>query len=266
VSASPGQPYLSLVIPAYNEARRLGTTLRAVLSFLRGHAFDSELVLVDDGSSDGTAELATRLLAETPPARNVDARVLTYRPNAGKGHAVRTGVVATRGRFVAFADADLATPLDQINRALPYLDPPDGQPRAYDLVVGSRAVAGARIERYQPLYRRLSARLFNAIRDTLVPVSGVTDSQCGFKLFEGDLARAIFARQRVDGFMFDVETLFIAQRLGLRVLELGVPWADAGESKVRFSSGFRIVPDLLRARGLHGRLTPADRAGLVRPS
>lgn len=250
-------PYLSVVIPAYNEERRIGATLRAALAYLGGRPEATELIVVDDGSSDGTAALAQSIVDEPRDTPRLSARVISYRPNGGKGRAVRTGVLATRGRRVAFADADLSTPLEELDRALPFLDPAEGP--AYDVVVGSRAVAGARIARYQPIYRQLSARFFNLVRDGLVPVGGVTDSQCGFKLFDGALARAIFARQRVDGFMFDVETLYIANRLGLRVYELGVPWTDAPESKVRFSSGFRIVPDLLRVRALHGRLTPADR-------
>lgn len=248
------RPYLSLVIPAYNEASRIAASLASVLEYLDAHAFTSELIVVDDGSADATVAEVRRSVAEhgTTKAR---VELLSYRPNGGKGRAVRTGVLATHGRWVAFADADLATPLSAIDQALPYVD--SGE---YQVVVGSRAASGARIDRYQPLYRRLSARFFNAIRDRLVPV-GVADSQCGFKLFDGDLARAIFARQRVDGFMFDVETIYVARRLGARVLELGVPWADAGQSKVRFSSGFRIVPDLLRIRAMHGALTPADRPG-----
>ena len=126
------------------------------------------------------------------------------------------------------------------------------------MVLGSRAVEGAEVDRFQPLYRRLAARFFNLIRDTIVGMRGLKDTQCGLKAFDGDLARYIFGRQIVDGFMFDVESAFIAQRLGVSILEMGVRWADTPESKVKLSSGFRLLPDLTRIRLAHGRLSRAD--------
>jgi dolichyl-phosphate beta-glucosyltransferase len=251
-------PFLSLVIPAYNEERRLGPTLNAILAYLANRPYTSEVIVVSDGSTDGTERVARLAFAAAPAGQVIGCRFIGYMPNAGKGRAVRTGVAATLGRYVAFADADLSTPIDEIDRALGYLaSATDGGAR-YRLVIGSRAVAGARVERRQPLYRRLSARLFNVLRDGLVGIRGLQDTQCGLKVFEGDLARAIFARQRIDGFMFDPETIYIAQRLGLPILEMGVRWADSPETKVRISSALRLIPDLLRIRLLHGQLTPAD--------
>ncbi len=260
-------PYLSLVIPAFNEERRLGPTLEVVLSYLAARPYRSEVIVVSDGSTDGTERVARAAFARVSGEPRLSTRFHHYQPNAGKGKAVRTGVLMTRGRFVAFADADLSTPIEEIERALAYLDghaPPPDMPASvaagarYRIVIGSRAAVGAAIVRYQPLYRRLSAKAFNVVRDALVGIRGLHDTQCGLKVFDGETARAIFARQRIDGFMFDVETLFIAQRLGLPILELGVRWADAPESKVRLSSGLRLIPDLLRIRLLHGRLSPAD--------
>jgi dolichyl-phosphate beta-glucosyltransferase len=269
--AASEPPYLSLVIPAFNEERRLGPTLESVLSYLASRPYRSEVIVVSDGSTDGTARVTRAAFARVAGEPRLSTRFHHYSPNAGKGKAVRTGVLMTRGQFVAFTDADLSTPIEEIERALAYLEghaaPPDGsastpaaarQGGRYRIVIGSRAAAGAAIARYQPLYRRLSAKGFNVVRDALVGIHGLRDTQCGLKVFEGEIARAIFGRQRINGFMFDVETLFIAQRLGIPILELGVRWADAPESKVRLSSGLRLIPDLLRIRLLHGRLSPAD--------
>ncbi|HET7768312.1 MAG TPA: dolichyl-phosphate beta-glucosyltransferase [Chloroflexota bacterium] len=248
-------PDLSLVIPAYNEERRLGPTLEAVLAFLGERPYTSEVIVVSDGSQDGTGRVAQDAftsLGQGPDAK-VTGRFVEYHPNAGKGRAVRTGVAATRGRYVAFTDADLSTPIEEVERALEHV-----RSGAYLMVLGSRAVEGSEVDRFQPLYRRLAARFFNLVRDTITGMRQLRDTQCGLKVFHGDLARYIFSRQIVDGFMFDVETAFIAQRLGVPILELGVRWADAPESKVRFSSGFRMIPDLTRIRLAHGSLSRAD--------
>jgi dolichyl-phosphate beta-glucosyltransferase len=251
-------PDLSLVIPAYNEERRLGPTLEAVLSFLGDQPYTSEVIVVSDGSQDGTGRVARAAFAaldQSPSGASarVTGRFVEYHPNAGKGRAVRTGVAQTTGRYVAFTDADLSTPVEELERALDYV-----RRGAYQVVLGSRAAAGAEIDRRQPLYRRLSARFFNLLRDSIVGIRGLKDTQCGLKVFEGDVARFIFGRQRIDGFMFDVETAYIAQRLGLSVLEMGVRWADVPESKVKLSSGLRLLPDLTRIRLAHGGLTRAD--------
>ncbi len=261
MTAPSGQPDLSLVIPAYNEERRLGPTLEAVLAFLGDQPYTSEVIVVSDGSRDGTRRVAEAAFAalDQSPAAKVTGRFVEYHPNAGKGRAVRTGVAHTTGRFVAFTDADLSTPIDEMERALDYV-----RRGAYDVALGSRAAEGAEIAQRQPLYRRLSARFFNVLRDSIVGIRGLKDTQCGLKVFDGDVARFIFARQRIDGFMFDVETAYIAQRLELRVLELGVRWADAPDSKVKLTSGFRLLPDLTRIRLAHGGLSRADLPAAVR--
>ena len=267
--SSMQSPHLSLVIPAYNEERRLGPTLEAVLVYLTTRPYPSEVIVVSDGSTDRTEAVAQQAFAQTPEGGPVAARFIGYAPNAGKGRAIRTGVSATHGRFVAFVDADLSTPVKEIDRALDVLAGAAVTERgaasspAYRIVIGSRAAPGATVTRHQPLYRRLSARLFNVLRDGLTGIRELQDTQCGLKVFDGPLARAIFARQRINGFMFDVETMFIAQHLGVPIYELGVQWADAPESKVRFSSGLRLVPDLLRIRWLHGGLSPRHLASLT---
>jgi dolichyl-phosphate beta-glucosyltransferase len=250
-------PFLSLVVPAYNEERRLGPTLARILDYLAARPYASEVIVVSDGSTDGTAQVAREALERADLPANVQGRFVEYQPNGGKGKAVRTGVYATTGQVVAFTDADLSTPIEEVDRALAYLSSGETRGR-YRLVIGSRAADGAMVEKFQPLYRRASARFFNLLRDGIVGIRGLRDTQCGLKVFDGPTARFIFGRQQIDGFMFDVETMFIAQRLGLPILELGVRWADAPESKVRISSGLRLLPDLLRIRFLHQNLTPAD--------
>lgn len=251
-------PFLSLVVPAYNEERRLAPTLERILTYLGQRPYTSEVIVVSDGSQDGTAHVARAALERAGVPPHVQGRFIEYQPNGGKGKAVRTGVLATQGQIVAFTDADLSTPIEEIDRALPFLRSEaiaSSQPHhQYRLVIGSRAVEGASVEKSQPLYRRVSARFFNLLRDSIVGIRGLRDTQCGLKVFHGPTARFIFERQRIDGFMFDVETMFIAQRLGLPILEMGVRWADAPESKVKVSSGLRLVPDLLRIRFLHQRL------------
>lgn len=262
-------PHLSLVIPAYNEERRLGPTLERVLAYLHDRPYTTEVIVVSDGSRDGTGRVAEAAFSQLPAAGPVRGRFVEYHPNAGKGRAVRTGVLATTGQYVAFTDADLSTPIEEVDRALQYVDtrlgastsPSRGTPSraaAYQLVIGSRAASGAEVERLQPLYRRVSAKFFNLLRDGIVGLRGLKDTQCGLKVFDGPTARFIFARQRIDGFMFDVETMFIAQRLGLSILELGVRWADVPDSKVKLTSGFRLLPDLLRIRLAHTSLSRAD--------
>lgn len=254
-------PHLSLVIPAYNESLRLGRLLGHVIAYLEARPYETELVVVSDGSIDGTRDVVEASFAIVDPAGPLRARCLEYFPNAGKGRAVRTGVAATRGAHVAFTDADLSTPIEEVDRALSVLTSLDGV--GTRVVIGSRAVTGARVGRRQPLYRQLSARLFNVLRDGITGVHTLRDTQCGLKVFDGPLARAIFARQVIDGFMFDVETVYIAQQLGIAIHELGVAWDDDPDTRVRWTSALRLLPDLMRIRLAHRGLRPGDRARMV---
>lgn len=238
-------PHLSVVVPAYNESERIGSTLARIRQYFEKQRYPVELIVVDDGSRDDTVALARRALEGFPRGE-----VISYRPNRGKGYAVRTGIVATQGEHVLFTDADLSTPIEEVERAFGLLD------RGTDIVLGSRA-AGRAVVRRQPPFRRFAARVFNLARDSIVPSTGVADSQCGFKLFRGPVARDIFRRQRVDRFMFDVETLYVAGRLGYRYVEMAVAWADMPGSKVRVVRGaLELLPELLSIRLRHGRLKP----------
>ncbi|MBP7691376.1 MAG: glycosyltransferase family 2 protein [Anaerolineales bacterium] len=241
---------LSVIIPAYNEAERLGPRLGEVLAYLGARIPDYELILVDDGSLDETAARIQAVIAPEPRAR-----LIRYQPNRGKGFAVRTGVAAARGEIVLFMDADLATPLDEIPRILRVLE----AERA-DVAIGSRGLPEAEIHVRPALYRRAASWVFDQVKYQLVGLRRFKDTQCGFKAFRGAVARPLFALGRVDRFMFDVEILFLAERAGLRLVEMPVAWADMPGSKVRFWEGVvNMFRDLGRIRRLHpGRVSLAQ--------
>ena len=212
---------LSVVIPAYNEEQRLAPTVAALARFLAARPGRWEIVVVDDGSTDGTVALCRQLAARWPALR-----LVATAPNRGKGHAVRVGMLSARGALVLMYDADGSTPASEIPRLLAPI-----RSGAASVAVGSRYVAGAS-SRSQPLWRRAWSRVVNLlVRRTLVP--GVRDTQCGFKAFTAAAARDLFGRATIDGWAFDLEVLALALRLGHRVVEVGVAWTDDGRSRVR---------------------------------
>ncbi|HLU66240.1 MAG TPA: dolichyl-phosphate beta-glucosyltransferase, partial [Kofleriaceae bacterium] len=192
-------PELSIVIPAYNEADRLEPTLRRVVEYCAAERPSYEVLVVDDGSTDGTAELAGSVAEEHP-----GLRVLPQGVNRGKGAAVRAGVLAARGARILFSDADLATPIEELGKLDAELD------RGFDVAIASRAAPGADIRVRQHPVRELMGRTFNLMVRT-VAVGGIRDTQCGFKLFTRAAAHDLFSRARVDGFAFDVEILWLAR-------------------------------------------------------
>ena len=222
---------LSVVIPAYNEAARLPPTLERVRAYLAQSGLSHEILVADDGSTDATAEIA----------RASGATVLGGGENRGKGHATRRGMLAARGARRLMTDADLSTPIEDLALLMARLD------EGYDVAIASRALAGARIEVRQPAYREGMGRLFNLlVRAVAVP--GLHDTQCGFKLFTAAAAEQAFGPARLDGFSFDVETLFIARRRGLRIAEVPVTWRNDAASRVGPLNGFRAFADLGRIR------------------
>ncbi|MFN8532115.1 MAG: dolichyl-phosphate beta-glucosyltransferase [Dehalococcoidia bacterium] len=244
---------LTIVIPAYNEEQRLAPTLTALSEKLAARPEQSEIVVVDDGSRDATAEVARGLGAP-------GLRVISYQPNRGKGRAVRTGVLAARGAVVCFMDADLSTDLGALDRAL-------GEIAAgWDVVIGSRAIAGSTIVVHQPRYREIASQIFNLVQVTMSGVRGYADTQCGFKVFRADAAKAIFSRAQVDGFMFDVELLFLAERLGYHIREIPVEWTNDPASRLRIvRDTARMFRDLARIRWA-GRTLPRRPKPTRRPS
>jgi len=241
-------PSLSVVIPAYNESARLSSTLAAVISHLSRS--ETELIVVDDGSSDDTAELARRTLADTPRAK-----IIALPTNRGKGAAVRTGVLAAAGDAILFMDADLATDLGALDDVMDAL-------ATTDVVVGSRSVPGAVVHN-GTTGRALMGRGFNRLV-RLVTGLDVHDTQCGFKAFRGDAARLLFGLSSVDGFAFDAEILYVADTLGLRIRELPVVWTAVDGSSVRpFRDSLRTALDLVRVRLHRRRATVRTRASAL---
>jgi dolichyl-phosphate beta-glucosyltransferase len=222
---------LSVVIPAFNEADRLPRTLETVAAHLGRRGGTWEIVVVDDGSTDRTAERAEA----------AGATVIRYAPNHGKGYAVRRGMRAARGARRLMTDADLSTPIAEMDRLAARMD------EGNDVVIASRALPESRIEVRQPWYRENVGRLFNVfVRALAVP--GIADTQCGFKLFTARAADDVFATTRLDGFSFDVEALFLARRAGFRIDEIPVTWRNDAATRVGMLGGFLAFPDLFRIR------------------
>jgi dolichyl-phosphate beta-glucosyltransferase len=242
-AADPDRPSLSVILPAYQEAARIGASVEKALAYLHLRDYPAELIVVSDGSTDGTARIAREAGGER-------VHVIENRVNRGKGHAVRTGMLAARGAHLLFSDVDFATPIEEVERFRAALD------EGCDLVVGSRALPDSDVRVRQAWWRQSMGRTFNHIVRAAVGFS-MRDTQCGFKCFRREAARAIFSRARIDRFAFDVEVLWIAQRLGLRVGELPVVWVDDPHSKVRpVRDSLSMLADLAAirrndARGAH---------------
>ncbi len=228
---------LSVVIPAFNEQTRLPPTLLAISAHLRAQRRAHEIIVVDDGSSDATVARAKALARRVP-----GLKVLCQPRNLGKGAAVRAGVLAAKGVRVLFSDADLSTPIAELESLDCALD------QGADVAIGSRALDRSRIAKHQPFYRELGGRAFNlAVR--LLTVHGFHDTQCGFKLFTRSAGQAVFALQRIPGFGFDVEVLYLAQKLSLKIKEVAVRWENSPDSKVRpIRDGLGTFLDLVKIR------------------
>jgi dolichyl-phosphate beta-glucosyltransferase len=246
---------LSIVIPAYNEAERLPRSLDRILTYLLGRGRDFEVVVVDDGSRDGTAQAARAILARL----GTRGRVLCNPGNVGKGASVRLGMLAARGSRVLFTDADLSAPIEELTKLEAALD------AGAKVAIGSRAVDRRLLEKPQPFPRDLLGRVFNLVV-RLIAVRGIGDTQCGFKLFAAEVVTPIFARTRIDRFGFDVEVLALAQRLGMGVAEVAVRWHNSPGSRVTLVGGARAFLDPLRVRlGLVlGRYRLREATGWVR--
>ena len=229
-------PRLSLVVPAFNEVATIQHTLRAIRDYLEPRGFRYELIVPADGT-DGTREAAAALVSELP------VTVMGEPQRRGKGKGVREGVLAATGDIVGFLDADYKVIIDEIEKILPWFD------QGYDAVIGSRAAAGAEVRVSQPWYRRVGSKGFAMVMRPLVGLHGIADTQCGFKFFRAAVARDLFTRQRIDGYMFDVEILSLALRTGYKVKEVGVNWQDDGDTRLKLVSGnWRNLKDLFRIR------------------
>jgi dolichyl-phosphate beta-glucosyltransferase len=233
----PKGVFLSVIIPALNEEKRLGASLDKIRAYLAGKPFASEVIVVDDGSTDRTAEVARKALEGRVPVR-----VIRLESNQGKGYAVKTGVLASAGETVLFTDADLSTPIEELDKFLLRLA------EGFDVVIGSRALAGCDIRVRQARPREAMGRFFNRLVRLFV-IRGCPDTQCGFKAFRRAAAMDLFSRLETAGFAFDVELLVLAKKLGYRVAEVPVVWCDSRPSRVRMVRGsWQMLKELLRIR------------------
>lgn len=237
MAGEPAPPRLSVVIPAYNEEQRLPRTIEHIERYLDGRGVNYELILVDDGSADGT-----RQVMDEAAARNPRVRLEALPSNRGKGRALAAGVAVARGDEVLVTDADLSTPIEELEKLEAALKAGAG------VAIGSRSVKGSRIEIQQPIYRVLMGKAFNLIvQIALLP--GIWDTQCGFKLFRADVAQPVFAALTTDGFGYDPEVLFLAKRRGVRIAEVPVVWRNSAPTKVMaIRSSFDMFKHVVRVR------------------
>jgi dolichyl-phosphate beta-glucosyltransferase len=235
MSTAEDPPFLSLVIPAFNEAARLPGTLDTLSAYLSAQHYAAEVLVIDDGSTDGTAACARARADKWPALRLICA------PHRGKGHAIKLGMLAAAGQYVFLCDADLAMPITELAKLLP------GPGQDVEIAIGSREGVGA--HRYdEPLYRHLMGRAFNLLVRWLV-LPEIQDSQCGFKCLRGDLAHRLAEIQTIDGWGFDVELLYAARLWGAYIVEVPIAWYYVPSSRIHpVLDSWRMTRDVLRVR------------------
>ena len=246
-SPSDPRPELSLVVPAYDEARRIPAALTAIREYLRAQPYRSELIVADDGSRDGTAEVVRRAARRFPP--EIRVRVVQHARNLGKGAAVRSGCLAARGRFVVYMDADLAVPVEEVERVLAAVR------EDCDIAIGTRIQPdGSDMRASQPALRRAAGAGFTAMRRRLA-VAEIVDTQCPLKAFRAEVVPQLFRRQRLRGWSFDAEILYLAEQRGARICQVPVVWQHVTGSNLRPSVklAMQVAWDLIRLRALHLR-------------
>ena len=231
---------VSLIIPAFNEVQRIARTIGEAMTYFERRGQACEIIVAADGD-DGTRELAS----------GMGLQVVGSVERRGKGRGIRQAVAVARGEVIGFVDADNKTPIDEFDKFEPWLA------QGYEVAIGSRALRESRIERSQPLYRRLGSRGFSVFMHTVVGLPGIVDTQCGFKFFQRRAALDLFSRQKIDGYMFDVEILYLAQKAGYRIAQVPIRWRDDGDSRLVLLGGnVRNVIDIFRIR--FGRARQVD--------
>lgn len=232
--------YLSAIVPAYNEEKRLGDTLKIIHDFLKQQHYSSEIIVVDDGSTDKTVEVAENL--------HIDIlNIVKHGRNLGKGAAIKNGIMASRGELMLFTDADNSTPIEEVNKLIVAIN------EGFDVAIGSRALPDSDIVLHQPWYRETMGRVFNLLVRLLV-LTGIKDTQCGFKLFKSDVARIVFKEQQLSGFAFDVEVLLLARKHGYCIKEVPIRWINSPASRVSpYRDALKMFKDIVRLRRLYGR-------------
>ena len=232
---------LSIVIPAFEESKKIAGDVEAAAAFLGGNHFTGQIIVVDDGSKDNTAEAARNV--EIPP--DIELKVIRYQKHRGKGYAVRRGMKDTGGQYVMFADSGGCVPYEDTLRGLELL-----KSGACDIAHGSRKMRGCHIEKAQSLYRRLCSRVFHwfVIHDMKIPAE-FTDTQCGFKIYKGDVARHLYGQCITDGFAFDIEIIMRAQKAGYRIKEFPIDWTCDRDSRLSPTrSSWHVLCELMTIR------------------
>lgn len=228
---------VSFIIPVYNEEIRIGNTLSKVLDYFSGADYSTEVVVVDDGSTDRTSVIV-RSFGDS-------VKLLSYGKNLGKGAAVRYGMLLARGNYRVFSDADLSTPIYEINKILEKLT------NGADVCIGSRALDPSMIREHQPFYREFMGKTFNKFVQLLI-MKGIEDTQCGFKGFTAESAEFLFSRSRIDGFSFDVEILYLAQKAKMKIEQVPVEWYNDRRTKVHpFRDSLNMFYELLKIKRIH---------------
>lgn len=230
------KPFLSVIIPAYNEAERIPKTLLDMDKYLSQAGFSYEVIVVNDGSKDKTAEIVEKMRALIKNLKLIDNKV-----NQGKGGVVAQGMLEAKGLIRLFADADNSTPIEQIEKFFPYFK------EGYDVVIGSRAMKDSQLAVKQPFYRQILGRLGNLII-RLLAVPAIKDTQCGFKAFTEQAAEKIFSQLTIKRWGFDIEVLAIARLLGYRIKEVGIRWINDPHSKVKASAFFEVLGEVIKIR------------------
>ena len=245
-----GNPFLSLIIPAFNEEHRLPSTLEQVVNFSQNQAYEVEILVIENGSQDRTYAIAQEYALHHPIVRVLQEK------ERGKGLAVKRGMLAATGEFRFMADADFSMPITEINRFLP------PALTSFDIAIASREATGS-VRYNEPPYRHLVGRVFNTMI-RLLALPGLEDTQCGFKCWRAPVAEAIFPCLTVQGWSFDVEVLYIARQHGYKIIEVPIPWYFNSDSKVRVvPDSFKMALDLLRIRknGYYHRYNHPDGSG-----
>lgn len=229
--------YLSVIIPAFNEEKRLPQTLRDINNYLQKQNYTSEIIVVSDGSTDRTCELVESLKSEIE-----NLNLICEKENRGKGYGVKIGMLRARGEYRIFTDADNSTPINQIEKFWPEFE------KGADVVIGSRDIPGAILDPPQTLFRRFVGEVFKYLRKIIVGLWEIQDTQCGFKCFRAKVTEKIFPETKIERFAFDAEILILTKRKGFKIKEIPVYWKNDPNSKVKIKSMIKMLIDLIKIR------------------
>lgn len=229
--------YLSVIIPAYNEEKRISRTIEDIGNYLKNQNFESEIIIVSDGSTDKTVEIVKSF---SNKFKNL--KIIDYKENKGKGFGVREGILKAQGEFRIFTDADNSTPISEIEKFWKEFE------MGADIVIGSREIKGAILDPPQPLFRRFVGECFKFLRKIIVGLWEIQDTQCGFKCFKKETVERVFPKCKIDRFAFDPEILILAKKAGYKIKEVPIYWRNDLMSKVKIKSIFKMAIDLIKIR------------------